>query len=362
MLAVLLAATMGAFPGTATAAGPLTVADMTGQSASDLVTALLGAGVTVSGISYQGNSTSAGTFGGGNGVIGFDEGVVLGTGNVNHVIGPNSGANKSTSYGTAGDGDLSALIGGTATNDATVLEFDFVPNADTIHWQYVFSSEEYNEWVGSQFNDVFGFFLNGTNVAIVPGTSDIVSVNSINGSANAAYYIDNTTATLNTSMDGLTVVLTISAPVNKNLTNHIKLAIADAGDRIVDSNVFIKKGSFSTTPPPCTTTPSLTWQAPLSATTPASVTAGDTFPIDFRWMTCSGSTFDSSVTVRVRNATTNQLIAGYTLNYDIAYDAATGIYSQPFDTALHSIAAGTRLKVMVYFGGRLRGTSYVDVN
>ncbi|HWI52848.1 MAG TPA: choice-of-anchor L domain-containing protein, partial [Symbiobacteriaceae bacterium] len=218
------------------------------------------------------------------------------------------------------------------------------------------------EFVGSPFNDVFGFFLNGTNVALVPGTGDIVSVNSINGGSNAAYYRSNTGGTIETKMDGLTVVMTISAPVNKNGVNHMKLAIADRGDHIIDSNVFLKQGSFSTTPPPCTMTPSLTFESPLSFTTPANVNAGDTFPIDFRWLTCTGSTFESSVTVRVRDAATGALIAGYTYGYDIAYNPGTGLYSQPFNTALHSIGAGRQLKVMVYIGGKLRGTALVNVN
>ncbi|MDF2628718.1 MAG: hypothetical protein K0R39_2549 [Symbiobacteriaceae bacterium] len=363
-LASLLAASLllVCMPGASSAAG-LTVVDMNTNSAADLVTALVGSGVSVSNIALTGTNISSGTFAGGTGILGFEEGVVLGSGNVNHVTGPNTASNLSTALGTAGDADLSALAG-VATQDATVLEFDFVPNGDTIHWQYVFASDEYNEWVGFNFNDVFGFFLNGTNVALVPGTSDVVSVNSINLGSNAAYYRNNAlpSPTIDIAYDGLTAVLTISAPVNKDATNHMKLAIADGRDRIYDSTVFLKKGSFSTTPPPCTTLPSLTWESPLSATVPADVNAGDTLPITFRWMTCTGSTFDKSASIRVRDADTNALIAGYTYGYDILYNAGTGLYTQPFDTALHNIGAGRRLKVMVYFGGKLRGTAMVNVN
>ena len=45
-------------------------------------------------------------------------------------------------------------------------------------------------------------------------------------------------------MDGLTTVLTCSANVNANQTNHMKLAIADGSDSVLDSNVFIKEGSL----------------------------------------------------------------------------------------------------------------------
>jgi len=347
-------------PGISAAAG-LSVSDMSSNTATDLVTALVGPGVTVSSINLISTSTSAGTFSGGTGIIGFEEGVILSTGKAADVIGPNNSPGKSTNHGMPGDAALSALVG-TNTFDATVLEFDFTPDADTIHWQYVFSSEEYNEYVGSAYNDVFAFFLNGVNVALVPGSGAIVSVNSINLGSNSSYFINNTSGALNTQMDGLTVVMTISAPVNKNIRNTIRLAIADSGDAVLDSNVFLKKGSFSTTAPPCTSAPSISLVAPMDAAVPANVNAGDTLDVQWSWLTCSGSTFDKSVTVRVRNAVTNALIAGYTYGYDITYDPGTGLYTQTFDTAKHSIPAGTQLKVMIYFNGRLRSAPLVNVN
>lgn len=45
-------------------------------------------------------------------------------------------------------------------------------------------------------------------------------------------------------MDGLTTVLRAQGSVVPNQVNTIKLAIADAGDNILDSNVFIKSASF----------------------------------------------------------------------------------------------------------------------
>jgi hypothetical protein len=49
-------------------------------------------------------------------------------------------------------------------------------------------------------------------------------------------------------MDGLTVVLRVTATVRPNETNHIKLAIADAGDDIYDSWVLIRAQSFVSVP------------------------------------------------------------------------------------------------------------------
>ena len=102
--------------------------------------------------------------------------------------------------------------------------------------------------MGSSFNDVFGFFLDGVNIALLPGTTTPVSINNVNNGANSAFYVDNTTGANNVQYDGFTTVLTASALGLSAGTHTITLAIADAGDRILDSGVFIQGGSFSDTP------------------------------------------------------------------------------------------------------------------
>ena len=77
-----------------------------------------------------------------------------------------------------GDADLDALIPGFWTFDACILEFDFVPQSPTVSLKYVFSSEEYNEFVDSEFNDVFGFFVDGVNCAKINGSS--TAINNVN--------------------------------------------------------------------------------------------------------------------------------------------------------------------------------------
>lgn len=233
-------------------------------TAADLVNNILGAGVTVSNVTFTGVATSAGTFAGGGTAIGFDEGIILSSGNIANVVGPNVLDGKSANNGIVGDTDLDDLNPGFNTLDATVLEFDFVvddvPGATTavVTFQYVFASEEYNEYVNSSFNDVFGFFVDGNNIALIPGTTAAVSINNVNcgnpydcvvNPATAAYYRNNDLqdggGTIDTEMDGLTVVLSAEVEVTPGETNHIKLAIADAGDSVLDSNVFIKAGSFT---------------------------------------------------------------------------------------------------------------------
>jgi hypothetical protein len=138
------------------------------------------------------------------------------------------------------------------TLDAAVLEFDFVANSDAVFFDYVFSSDEYNEYVNQQFNDVFAFYINDVNCAVVGAAQEPVSINSINNGypwgvnpSHPELYRNNDPfdspepATIDTEMDGLTVVLNCGANVTPGATNHMKLAIADASDGVYDSNVFL---------------------------------------------------------------------------------------------------------------------------
>ncbi len=229
----------------------------------DLAQFLIGEGTNapvISNVSYQGSQISAGKFSGGTGILGFESGIVLSTGNIASIVGPNTLPNTTTFLGTSGDADLQAIVN-QQTFDASVLEFDFTcENIQVISFQYVFSSEEYNQFVNSQFNDVFAFFLNGENIALIPDTSTPVSINNVNCNnpynpptgQNCEFFINNELGTrsvaINTEMDGLTVVFTATAEVAPG-TNRIKLAIADVADRALDSNVFIKGQSFVCAPP-----------------------------------------------------------------------------------------------------------------
>ncbi|KDR96698.1 Ig-like domain-containing protein [Peptoclostridium litorale DSM 5388] len=240
------------------------VADLNEQSAEDIVSQIMGDGVEINEVRYFGTSESAGTFETDDpNTIGFSNGIVLSSGNVKYIDGPNSDSGVTYENMTGGDEYLDLLIPGYTTYDSTVLEFDFTPNENTLSFEYVFSSEEYNEFVGSDYNDVFGFFLNGENIALIPDSNKAVAINNVNNGykedfsesedyydeeyapTNPQYFRDNTDGHLNTEMDGLTTVLTAKASVNVGKVNTIRLAIADAGDEILDSNVFIKAASFT---------------------------------------------------------------------------------------------------------------------
>jgi hypothetical protein len=199
--------------------------------------------VTVSNVTFTGAKGAAGKFFGGAASINIATGVVLSSGSAKGVVGPNNTGSFSTSNGTASDAQLDTILGATGF-DAAVLEFDFVPLGGVLHFQYVFGSEEYPEFVNAGFNDVFAFFLNGQNVALIPNTSTPVSIDNVNATTNSQFYVDNTSASHFTQMDAFTTVLPVTASVNAGQVNHIKLAIEDGGDDQYDSWVCIKTGSF----------------------------------------------------------------------------------------------------------------------
>lgn len=171
---------------------------------------------------------------------------VLSTGRIDDAVGtPDSFA--STNVGMPGDADLSALSGRT-TYDVAGYQVKVIPSGDELHVKYVFASEEYPEYAGSQYNDVMRVLVNGQNCAVVPGTSTPVSVNAINAATNASYYVDNSGGApgYSTSMDGLTVPLTCNAKVTPGQEVTVKIAVADSSDAVYDSAVaLIDKGIWS---------------------------------------------------------------------------------------------------------------------
>ena len=228
---------------------------------------LLGGGVIATNHSFQGDPSQIGWFDGSNSNLGIDTGIVLSSGDVADIVGPNDspGSFFIGNFDLPGDPTLDVVIDPAVTNDAAVLEFDFVPTSDTLKFKYVFGSEEYLEYVAT-INDAFGFFLSGPNpaggmyidenLALIPGTTDPVSIFNVNDVTNSAYYIDNgdgSTAPQNTDptviqFDGFTTPLTAIAAVICGATYHIKLVVADAGDDIIDSGVFLEAGSFFSPP------------------------------------------------------------------------------------------------------------------
>lgn len=238
---------------------------------------LMGSGVSVTNITYTGaygpDTSAIGKFSGVTN-LGLSSGIVLTTGTIYGVNGP-AGPNNSIGAGLnnlqPGDLLLNNIIDSTNTFNAAVLEFDFIPKAERVQFRYVFGSEEYPDYVCSESNDLFGIFLSGSNpnggfysnknLAIIPGTTLPVAINTINSGnpgagavtgictsenlANANYFIDNSNG-ITIQYEGFTTVLVAEAPVICGSSYHIKIAIADVDDGIWDSGVFLEAGSLST--------------------------------------------------------------------------------------------------------------------
>jgi len=240
--------------------------------AAALVECLLGGDIMVRNASLVAPADAAGTFIGGAAVVGFDGGVALSTGTIEGALGPNSEfGDTGTDHLAPGDASLDLLVDPESTYDACVLEFEFfTAEAQEIAFDYVFASEEYSEFVGQGFDDVLAFFLNGTsaadNIARVDDACASVtgvptSVDNVNcGNAtdldvpavNCGCYrnneVDFTTfppppTPIDSEMDGFTEVFTARGTSIAGW-NALKIAISDAGDGILDSNVFIRCSSF----------------------------------------------------------------------------------------------------------------------
>ncbi len=205
--------------------------------------------------------------------LGMSKGLVMTTGGIVGLSSKNmSGSTSNNTHANAegrgtkpdqatGCADLEKLLEkGKKTFDACVIELDVVPTSDSLSFNYVFGSEEYDEYVGSEYNDVFGFFISGEgikdvqNLAVVPNTKTPVSVNNINNGAvnsyartkanNSAFYVSNLDGSMGLEYDGMTKLMEIRQAVVPYKTYHIKLAIADVGDNAYDSGVLLEGRSI----------------------------------------------------------------------------------------------------------------------
>ncbi|MBL0105202.1 MAG: choice-of-anchor L domain-containing protein [Bacteroidetes bacterium] len=142
------------------------------QTSIQLAATLAGPGVIVTNVNYIGDPISRGTFSAPATNLGIASGIMLMTGDINDAAGPDSFPSMGQNVSQPGDTALTTLAGA-PTFDATILEFDFTPQNDTISFRYVFASEEYPEFVCSTYNDAFGFFISGPGIV---GTVNIAQI------------------------------------------------------------------------------------------------------------------------------------------------------------------------------------------
>jgi gliding motility-associated-like protein len=218
--------------------------------------------VSMTGFTFSDGRHSYGYFTGANTDFAIQEGVVLSTGKATSVTGPNHSLLSEGPGGNAWPGDalLEQALNLNGTVNATILEFDFVANFERISFDYIFSSEQYLTSITSQnqcnYTDGFAFLIKRTNVnepytnlAVIPNTNIPVTVNTVRGvgvcpSANEQYFDSFNEYEHPTNFNGQTKVLTAQSEILPGVSYHIRLVIADQGNNLYDSAVFLKGGSF----------------------------------------------------------------------------------------------------------------------
>lgn len=238
-------------------------------SPKDLIeNVFLSSGVEVLDVQFEGSTQAIGYFSSAGANIGIPSGIVMSTGLAVSAGMPNaSGSTSNQTSGGLADPDLLSLVTPLIIQDLAAFEIRFVPYADTLEFRYVFASEEYEEYVCTQFNDVFGFFIRGPgfngpfngggeNIALVPGTSTYVAINSVHNSNPSQgpvqcppqhpQYFNLTPPNAQPTYDGFTDVFLARAIVVPCDTYTIRLAIADVSDNVYDSGVFLEAKSFGT--------------------------------------------------------------------------------------------------------------------
>ncbi|MBO6631634.1 MAG: choice-of-anchor L domain-containing protein [Psychroserpens sp.] len=189
----------------------------------------------------------------------FESGIVLSTGRLANIPGPNTSLSDDDAAGWAGDTDLETILNETNTINATIIEFDFTSVATEVSFRYIFASEEYQEGNPNtcQFSDLFGFLIRPineqqyVNIALVPDTQTPVKVTTVHPeipggcpAENEAWFESFNGPNTPINFNGQTKILTATAPVVPNETYHVKLVIADEQNFRFDSAVFLEAGSF----------------------------------------------------------------------------------------------------------------------
>lgn len=266
-----------------------------------------GQGIILGNITYKGNANAVASFTSTKNVLKISKGLILSTGDAVGALGPNDRYNISKDFfiQREQDKDLGNLEKGDLY-DVSTIEFDFVSYHNSINFNYQFASDEYPEYVGSTFNDIFAFFVSDekstANIAVVPGTTLPVSINTINNKDESSLFINNNVFVNNVNKkiigsfsapnpnllttklwkgiksvfgkkgnmdnnesvpdeellktvnqdiynnlqyDGITQKLSAQAFVEPYKKYHLKIIIADVADNVYDSAVFLESRSFT---------------------------------------------------------------------------------------------------------------------
>ncbi len=196
---------------------------------------LKGKAIVVTNATYEGASSASGTYT--DGPLGLKGGVLLTTGKATDAAEPNLRGNTSTDHKRGGSQRCDALSNGAKTGDAAKLTitFDLAPGFDGISILSMFGTEEFPEYVGSRYNDVYGAYLNGQQVIFDASGAPITIHGPFFASSNVVK-----SPTNQTGYDGATGVLKTQAKLpGGSKHNVLELVVCDGGDRVYDSGAFL---------------------------------------------------------------------------------------------------------------------------
>ena len=219
---------------------------------TSIIDELKGDGVTIDSPAFVAeNNSQAGIFSDYSFLFGasVNEGVIFSTGTASDVVGSNTADNTRTRFNDTVNND--PLFGN--VYDLVKLSFNVTPTENTLIVDYVFGSEEYNEYVNGGYNDFIRIFVNGNNCAVT-ANGLIVSIDAINNSANSFLYKDNDYGDFNpnfpyrTEMDGFTKTVSCRYPVTPGVSIPVVIGMADDGDASLDSWAFFRAHSLRSEP------------------------------------------------------------------------------------------------------------------
>lgn len=197
--------------------------------------------------------------------LGIDKGILLTTGD-----GTPPTTNTQTSFGlnlpelgNLNDPDFQTLAntafpGNGGVTEANILEFSFLGKGSSgssnpggsIVFDIVFASDEYPEFASTNFIDIAGVFVNGENFAFLDEDKEI-PLSITNQAVNKLQLLRNNSGSpvsgiplesLPIEYDGVSRVVTVVAPLKDSSSgdlNTIKIGVADTGDEIYDSALFV---------------------------------------------------------------------------------------------------------------------------
>jgi hypothetical protein len=207
-----------------------------GITASDLVGSILPPGTPFSNVTYAG-PTALGSFDGGAGAnLDLNQGVLIGNGCLSDIL---SGYYLCGALGLPGDADLNSLGAGYITHDATNLEFDFTPTFSTLQFQIIYATTE----VTAYYEEACGIFLDGANIAFIPGGTSEISLRTI--WYTPYFFVNND---IEAYINAYSSVISVSAPVTPGEPHHLKIAISDGIDNVVNTYLFIEGTPINNVP------------------------------------------------------------------------------------------------------------------